>query len=307
MRTFHMDFVGNRKKLLTFAAVCIALVLVASVLLQARLDIAFKGGALITYSYEGEIDRDSFKAVVEETLGEQVSLQESVDVATGSKNFVVSLAAAKGISADKQLELAHAVSEQYAQNHLKTASVNVVNPTIGAEFLAKCVVALAFAALLMVLYISLRFRKISGWSAGVTALLALLNDMIMVFGAFVFFRFSIDANFIAVCLTILGYSLNDTIVIYDRIRENKRIYGNTMSIADLVNLSLNQSWMRSLMTSVTTITAMAVVSVVAALYSVGSILSFSLPMIAGMAAGFFSSTCIAPNLWVLWQQKKAAR
>lgn len=307
MRTFHMDFVGNRKKLLTFAAVCIALVLVASVLLQVRLDIAFKGGALITYTYEGEIDRDGFKAVVEETLGEQVSLQESVDVATGSKNFVVSLAAAKGISADKQLELAHAVSEQYAQNHLKTASVNVVNPTIGAEFLAKCVVALAFAALLMVLYISLRFRKISGWSAGVTALLALLNDVIMVFGAFVFFRFSIDANFIAVCLTILGYSLNDTIVIYDRIRENKRIYGNTMSLADLVNLSLNQSWMRSLMTSVTTITAMAVVSVVAALYNVGSILSFSLPMIAGMVAGFFSSTCIAPNLWVLWQQKKAAR
>lgn len=128
----------------------------------------------------------------------------------------------------------------------------------------------------------------------------------MVFAVFVVGRISLNANFIAVCLTILGYSLNDTIVIYDRIRENRRIYGASMPVEDLVNLSLNQSMTRSLLTSVTTASAMIVVSLVALLYNVNTILSFSFPMIIGMVSGFYSSVCIAPALWTMWQKKKAA-
>ena len=108
----------------------------------------------------------------------------------------------------------------------------------------------------------------------------------MVFAVFVIGRISLNANFIAVCLTILGYSLNDTIVIYDRIRENRRIYGTSMPVEDLVNLSLNQSMTRSLLTSVTTASAMVVVSLVALLYNVNTILSFSFPMIIGMAVSY---------------------
>ncbi|MEG1971635.1 MAG: protein translocase subunit SecF, partial [Oscillospiraceae bacterium] len=133
------------------------------------------------------------------------------------------------------------------------------------------------------------------------------HDVIADFCAFVIFRFAIDTNFFAVCLTILGYSLNDTIVIYDRIRENKRIYGTQKSIPELVNLSLNQSFKRSLMTTVTTVTAMVVVAAVAVVCNVTSILSFAVPMIVGMVSGFFSSMCIAPNLWVIWQEKIAAK
>ena len=158
----------------------------------------------------------------------------------------------------------------------------------------------------MLVYIGVRFRRISGWSAGLTAVVALLHDLMMVFFVFIWGGFSVNANFIAVCLTILGYSLNDTIVVYDRIRENKRILGETVPIEELVTRSVNQSFSRSLMTSVTTCVAMLVVSVVAYLYNVTSIISFSVPMLFGMVSGFYSSTCIAPMLWTVWQKKKAA-
>ena len=104
-------------------------------------------------------------------------------------------------------------------------------------------------------------------------------------------------------MCIRDSSLNDTIVIYDRIRENRRIYGTSMPVEDLVNLSLNQSMTRSLLTSVTTASAMVVVSLVALLYNVNTILSFSFPMIIGMVSGFYSSVCIAPALWTMWQKK----
>lgn len=307
MRNLKIDFFGNRKIYFTVSLGLIALMLLGSLVFGVQLDIQFKGGALITYSYEGELDKDAFKAEVETTVGQSVTVQESTDVATGKKNLVLSMSTSEGLDADRQLALSEAVTEKFAQNNLNTEAISVVNPTIGMEFLQKSLVAVAFAALLMVIYIGLRFKKISGWSAGITAVIALIHDLLMVLTAFVLMRFSLNANFIAVCLTILGYSLNDTIVIYDRVRENRRIYGAGMPVEELVNLSLNQSMIRSLMTTITTVSAMAVVSLVAYFYNVTSILSFSVPMIAGMLSGVYSSLCIAPVLWVIWQKKKAAQ
>ena len=303
MKKWNIDFFANRKRFFLASMLLIALLLVGIATMGVELDIQFKGGALITYSYEGEIYRAEFRQTVEEILGEAVSVQESVDIASGRKNFVVSLAAAHGISAERQLMLSEELDAKYSPNNLQTTSINVVNPTIGAEFLAKSIIAILIASILMVIYVSIRFRRISGWAAGVTAVIALIHDILMVFLVFVLFRIPLNINFIAVCLTILGYSLNDTIVVYDRIRENKRLLGHSLSTVELVNKSLNQSLTRSLMTTVTTIAAMAVVSVVAMVYNVGSILSFSVPMIIGMISGFYSSFAIATNLWVMWQQK----
>lgn len=306
MKQWNIHFFAKRKIFFGIAIVALAVILGGVAMLGVNLDIQFKGGALITYSYEGNLDKAAFQAKAEEILGQTVSLQETTDIVTGNQSIVLSLASSEGVHAEMQEALATGLTETFAGNKLETAEISVVNPTIGREFLQKSLVAVAFASLLMVLYISIRFRKISGWSAGITAVIALLHDILMVFAVFVLFQIPINANFIAVCLTILGYSLNDTIVIYDRIRENKRTHGNSMSIEELVDHSLNQSFTRSLMTSVTTISAMVVVSVVAQLYHVSSILSFSFPMIVGMVSGSFSSLCIAPMLWTCWQKKKAA-
>ncbi|HWP52295.1 MAG TPA: protein translocase subunit SecF [Clostridia bacterium] len=306
MKKWNIDFFGHRKIYFGLSLVLILIMLVGTVFFGVDLDIQFKGGALITYSYTGDIDQGEFQQSVESVLGQKISLQKSTDIASGTQNYVISLPTSEGLNADKQAELATALVEKYKDNNLATASISVINPTIGKEFLIKSLTAVAFASLLMVVYISLRFKKIGGWSAGITAVIALIHDLLMVFAVFVLFRISINANFIAVCLTILGYSLNDTIVIYDRVRENKRIYGSAMPIEEMMNLSLNQSFTRSLMTSITTVCSMVVVSIVAWMYNVTSILSFSVPMIIGMVSGCYSSLCIATMLWVIWQQRKTA-
>ena len=306
MKNWNINFFAHRKYYFTISIMLIVVMFACALVFGVNLDIQFKGGALLTYSYTGDLDAPAFQKAAEKVLGQSVSMQESTDIATGKRNIVLSLPTSEGIDAERQAALAAALNEQFSGNEIETASISVVNPTIGGEFLAKCLVAIGFAALLMVFYVSFRFRRIGGWSAGVTAVIALVHDILMVFAVFVIGRISLNANFIAVCLTILGYSLNDTIVIYDRIRENRRIYGTSMPVEDLVNLSLNQSMTRSLLTSVTTASAMVVVSLVALLYNVNTILSFSFPMIIGMVSGFYSSVCIAPALWTMWQKKKAA-
>ena len=271
MKNWNINFFAHRKNYFTISIMLIVVMFACALVFGVNLDIQFKGGALLTYSYTGDLDAPAFQKAAEKVLGQSVSMQESTDIATGKRNIVLSLPTSEGIDAERQAALAAALNEQFSGNEIETASISVVNPTIG-----------------------------------VTAVVALVHDILMVFAVFVIGRISLNANFIAVCLTILGYSLNDTIVIYDRIRENRRIYGTSMPVEDLVNLSLNQSMTRSLLTSVTTASAMVVVSLVALLYNVNTILSFSFPMIIGMVSGFYSSVCIAPALWTMWQKKKAA-
>lgn len=306
MKTWNIRFYEHRKIYFAISLLLAAAMLLGLLVRGVSLDIQFKGGALLTYSYQGEVDAKAFTAAAQEVLGKDISLQESTDIATGGQNFVISLPTAEGLDPAVQTELGAALEAAFPDAKLELTSSSVVDPTIGTEFLAKSLVAIAFAAVLMLVYIGVRFRRISGWSAGLTAVIALLHDLMMVFFVFIWGGFSVNANFIAVCLTILGYSLNDTIVVYDRIRENKRILGETVPIEELVTRSVNQSFSRSLMTSVTTCAAMLVVSVVAYLYNVTSIISFSVPMLFGMVSGFYSSTCIAPMLWTVWQKKKAA-
>ena len=108
-------------------------------------------------------------------------------------------------------------------------------------------------------------------------------------------------------LTILGYSINDTVVIYDRVRENSALYGKRMPLPELVNLSINQSFSRSLMTSVTTCISLAIVCVVATVFQIESIFTFAMPLMFGMISGVYSTMCIATQLWVDWKSRKGAR
>ncbi len=155
-----------------------------------------------------------------------------------------------------------------------------------------------------IIYIGFRFKKIGGISAGVFSVVALAHDMYMVYGCFVICRFDINANFMAVLLTILGYSINATIIIYDRIRENENLLGNKMELEDLVNLSITQTMGRSIHTTVTTVLAMATVCIVCIICGVTSILSFAFPLIIGMISGVYSTICLAGPLWVDWQNYK---
>ena len=182
-----------------------------------------------------------------------------------------------------------------------------VSPTSGKQFFYKCLVAALAASVILIVYIALRFKRISGWSAGICAILALVHDLITAYGTFVIAGFEINSNFMAVLLTILGYSVNNTMVIYDRIRENQKLMDKKTSIRELVNTSISQTMRRSIRTSVTTISTMLIISIVAVIMQVDSILSFSIPLTVGLISGTYSSICIAPVVWVWWTEKRGKK
>lgn len=299
----QFEFIANRKKFFTFSLILIAVILLCSFIFGVQLDIRFKGGTIFSYSYSGELNFDEVQSSVEEILGE-VTISPKTSLLGDTKSFDITLVSSNSVASEVQAELDGHLTESYADNNLRQLSITSVKPNIGKEFFMKCLIAVGFGSILMIIYIALRFKKISGWSAGVTAVIALIHDIFMIYGAFVIFGYPINDSFIAVVLTILGYSVNDTIVIYDRIRENKRYYAKTKSVAELTNMSINQTMSRSINTTISTLMAMVVVCIVAAIFGVTSIMSFALPMIVGLISGTYSTIFIACPLWVVWQEHK---
>lgn len=307
MKNRSFDIVGKRKIWFTISITLMVITLLASIVLGVKLDIQFSGGTLVNYAFSGEIDKTEFETTIEDALGQTVSVQEQRDVATGLANYVVTHSSKTGISPDQQIAVNSALDAKYAANNLQVVNMSNVDPSIGRDFFIKSIVAVIAALILMIVYIAFRFRKMSGWSAGAISVLALLHDVIISYAVFVICGFPLNDNFIAVVLTILGYSINNTIIIYDRIRENRRLMPARTSYHDLVNASINQSMGRSVNTTVATVLAVLCVCILAIIYNVSSILTFALPLLVGMFAGFFSSVFISGPLWAYWQEKHHAQ
>ena len=306
-KTPHINFIGNRKKFYTFSCALIAIVLVFCAVFGVKMDVEFKGGSMVTLSYEGDVDLPSLKSEIGSQLGQSdLTLQTGSDI-SGNQTLTVTLPGSQTLTTEQLDDMLTAINEAHPENNFEQNEVSNVNATIGKEFLFKSLVALVAACVLILAYVAFRFRKIGGLKAGSTAIVALLHDMFVVFGVFVILRIPLNGNFIAAVLTILGYSINDTVVIYDRIRENSALYSKKqMGLAELVNLSVNQSFSRSLMTSITTCLALGVVCVVSVIYRLDRIYTFAFPLLFGMVSGVYSTICIATPLWVDWKSKKKA-
>ncbi len=307
IRLPRIDFVGHRKWYYAFSGTLLVIALIISLVFGVKIDIKFTGGTIATYSYTGTIDEDDFEKTVEEVTGKEVTVSGAKDLMTGENNFTVNFSEAVALDVEEQTAMNKAIDEAYPDNKIEVVTVSSVSPTMGFDFLLKCIVAVAFASVVMVIYVGLRFKKIGGMSAGICALLALVHDLCMVYATFAIFRMPLDDNFMSIMLVILGYSINDTIIIYDRVRENEQLYGNKLTPSEMVNLSTNQSLSRSLHTSATTIFSMVVVLIMALTNGVDSIVTFTLPLIIGLISGTYSTLCIACPTWVAWLQHKAKK
>ena len=304
-KTPAIRFIPNRKKFYGFSCALIAVVLVFCGVFGVHMDVEFKGGSMVTLAYQGEADLSALKSTISGELNQSnLTLQTGSDI-SGSQTLTVTLPGSQTLTTEQLDNLLTTLNEQYPDNAFAQNEVSNVDATIGKEFLLKSVVALVAACVLIMLYVAYRFRRIGGFKAGATAVVALLHDLFVVFGVFVILRIPLNGNFIAAMLTILGYSINDTVVIYDRIRENSALYSKKqLSLPELVNLSINQSFSRSLMTTITTCCALGVVCVVSIVYRLDSIYTFAFPLLFGMISGVYSTICIATPLWVDWKQRK---
>ena len=301
-----VNYCGILKKCL-IASIAVMLVgIVVAIIFGVKLDINFKGGSRFSYSYSGKIDKEEFQKTVEDNLGTKVTLTENTGLSGDSKYLVITVVGEKAISADKQSKLTEALQAAYEDNDIALGDSNTVNPSVAGSFFAKSIAAVVLAAIFVIVYIGVRFRKIGGVSAGVFAFVALIHDVLIAFFCTVIFRLEIDANFIAVVLTILGYSLNDTIVVYDRVRENRKLYP-MMSVRENANLSINQSFVRSLLTALTTIVAVVIILIISEINGITSLRTFVIPMIFGLVSGFYSSMFLSCPLWVKWVEAKEKR
>ncbi len=299
----QFDVVGNRKKFFIFSSVLIVIIVLFSAVFGVQMDIEFKGGAIMTYSYTGELSADAFKGVAETTFGAGLSVQMGSDIATNTQTATINMPGSSTVTPQTIEAFSTVLVESFPDNTFEQLYIDNVNPSMGAEFFAKCIVAVVLASVLILAYISVRFKKIGGFSAGVMAIVALVHDLIIVFGVFVIGRIPLDSNFIAAMLVILGYSINDTVVVYDRVRENEQLLGKTISFDKMVNLSINQSLKRSINTTISTVLALGAVCVVSLVFGLDSIFTFALPLIVGMVSGVYSTIFIAGPLWVTWKTR----
>ncbi len=297
-------FYQNRK---WFYAISLALVVVGIIALfvnGVKLDIQFSGGSKVSYSYTGDIDLAEIENIATETIGIKATAQSQTAVSEDKdlKTVVISFGGTSSITPEKLDSLTSSISKKYPDNKIEFYETQSVEPYIGKTFFRKGLLAMALAGIMIVLFVTIRFKQISGFSAAITALVALFHDILLVFFTFVIFGIPINDGFVAVVLTIIGYSVNDTIVIYDKLRYNTRLYGGKMSYEEISDFSLNQCMTRTVNTALMATCAIALVFVFSLISGLTSVSNFALPMMVGIVSGCYSTIAFPGTLWVSWQK-----
>lgn len=267
-----------------------------------KLGIDFTGGSLLELTTPPGVQSEQLKTAVGTEYGEPV-VQSS-----GDHSYQVRL---KNLTPEQHNAVLDSLKK--VSPEIKEERFDTVGPTIGADITRKAFLSVTVGALLIVLYIAYAFRNVprpaSSWRFGFSTILALLHDILFTLGVFSllghFAGIEVDATFVAAILTVIGFSVHDTIVVFDRIRENL-VRGQGTTLVDTVNFSIVQTMVRSINTSFT------VILVLGAMYLFGgtSISNFVLALLVGIAIGTFSSIFnAAPILvsWQSWSDKRAAK
>ena len=303
-----IDFVGKKMIPIIIAVVCLCLgfgsMIVRSVKGQGAFNysIEFAGGSSTKAEFEKEYSVDYFnkniKPDIQKAIGDnEVHGQKDID----GNGYTIKT---KLLTDDQTAAMKKVLVETYgAKLEAADADLEVTNisSSVSDKTRENAVIAVIIAVVCMLIYIAVRFRN---FRFAFAAVIALLHDIFIVIGFYALSRISVGTTFIACCLTILGYSINATIVIFDRIRENIKAYeGKSFELKEVVNRSITDTLTRSIYTSFTTFVT------IGALYVLGvtSIKEFALPIIVGIVAGGFSSVFLTGPIWYLMSKKKYAK
>lgn len=255
-----------------------------------NLDIDFAGGTEFVVNYGKTIDKAEIEKVVKESVeAKSVVIQQSL---LDTNEYSIKT---ETLNPEQQEKLWNAMKEKFTLEDVARISVDSVSPTIGKELTQSAILAIIIAVILMLVYITFRFEFLSG----IAAVVALIHDVLIMLSFYVILQIPFNTTAIAALLTIIGYSINDTIVIFDRIRENVRA-SRREPFAEIANRSVWQTMMRTINTSVTTI----VMVVVLYIFGVSAIKDFALALIIGLLSGTYSSIFIATPIWCMVRGNK---
>lgn len=278
----NIKIINNSKKWYSLSITFIVIGLIMGFLGGFNIGIDFSGGTMIHINMNHQVEIAEIKEVIKE-----YDLDETL-VHTGNEKHEIMIKTKKSLSNIERAEIFDEVAKHYNLSQENLLAANQFSASIGDEARKNAIVAIIIASLGMLVYIAFRFEI----KFATAAIIALLHDIAIMIAFYGIFRIPINGPFIAAILIVVGYSINDTIVVFDRIRENVRI-NKKIKHDKIVDMSVNQTLIRSINTSVTTLLAISCLYI----FGVESIRQFTLPLIAGVLSGTYSSIFIASPVW----------
>ncbi|EEY35249.1 protein translocase subunit SecF [Pseudoleptotrichia goodfellowii] len=290
----NLRVIQLKKYYLGFSAIMVLISIIFFLTIKLNLGVDFKGGDLLQLHYSQAVNKDTLNGALDGIINEVPQLKNR-RLQYSEDNTIV-LRTEQLTDAQK-----NAVLKQLTEKTGKYELVkyDTVGPTIGKELTSNALTALLIGSLLIIIYITIRFEFVYA----VAGVAAVLHDVIIAMGLIAFLKYEINTPFIAAILTILGYSMNDTIVVFDRIRENDAKEGKTKDFAEIIEESVNQVYMRSLFTSLTTLLSITVLLI----FGGDSLRTFNTALFIGMIFGTYSSIFVASPLVYLMRKYRKKR
>lgn len=283
-----MNVIKNRKIYRIISLIILIIGLAMYFINGFNYGIDFTGGTVIEIELGKEVSVEEITPLVEK-FDKDISV-----IHAGKDKEQLIIKSTLDLSNEDVLEITNIFEEKYNISQ-DEVSASKIGPSMGSEIRNKALLSIGISTIAMLIYISIRFE----FKFALASIIALIHDVLITIAIYAIFKLPVNSSFIAAILTIVGYSINDTIVIFDRIRENLK-FNKSKDLKDIVNESINSSLRRTINTSVTTITAVAILYIV----GVDAIRVLALPLILGMLAGTYSSIFIAPSIWYDLSNKK---
>ncbi|KRG10352.1 protein translocase subunit SecDF [Staphylococcus sp. NAM3COL9] len=283
------NFMKLAKPLLSLSILIIVVGAIILFIFKLNLGIDFTSGTRVDFESENKVSEEK----VTQTLEDKDFKPTQVSLGENGQNATVQFK--DDLSKDEVAKIKSTIDNKFGND----PTVNTVSPVIGQELAKNAMFALVYAAIGIIIYTTFRFE----WRMGLSSVLALLHDAFIIVAVFSLFRLEVDITFIAAVLTIIGYSINDTIVTFDRVRENLhkvKVITRNSQIDDIVNRSIRQTMTRSINTVLTVV--IVVISLLA--FGAPSIFNFSLALLIGLISGVFSSVFIAVPLWGIMKKRQ---
>ncbi|MCM3183232.1 SecD/SecF fusion protein [Priestia megaterium] len=287
-----LDFVKYRKAFFTFSSVLVIIGIISVVVFRLNLGIDFTSGTRIEIPANHTVTQSEIQR---EMKSLNIKTDDVVITGKGNDTGVVRV-----VGVLNKKEIAN-LKDHFKDKYGSEPNVSTVSPTVGKELAKNAMMAIAIASIGIIIYVTIRFE----FYMALAAVLALLHDAFFIVTVFSLTKLEVDLTFIAAVLTIVGYSINDTIVTFDRIRENMQKFKSKTfdDLAFIVNLSLRETFTRSMNTVLTVV--IAVVALL--LFGSESIQNFSIALLVGLILGAYSSVFIAAQLWLVWKGKQLKR
>ena len=283
-----INFLKHKNIILAISLIVVFAGIIYGIATNYVFDIDFKGGTRIKVDLNEEYVESDIKDIVT-TISSQVP-----DIQTSSSGNNTITITTQTLSEDESNDVIDALKEKYT--NMGEPTIKNVQASYGKELFNTAIIAGIVSIVLLLVYVAVRFKTL-GYAAAFSAVLGLIFDVCFLFAVYGVFKFPINSTFVAVLLTIVGYSINDTIIVYDRIRENKRLVTKSEDPKDVINHSITQTMKRTIITSITTLVAIGVVLIFALVKDQETLKQFSIPLSIGIAEGTFSSIFIATSIW----------